>query len=111
MKLAKMTCSPIKQGTAPLSHAEAEPLMQEISAWSLAGQEITREFRFKDFRQAMQFVNRVAEIANDQDHHPDIFISYSRVKLVLSTHKIAGLSMNDFILAARINLLDREAAG
>jgi 4a-hydroxytetrahydrobiopterin dehydratase len=105
MKLAEMTCNPIKKGTSPLSHAEAEALMPQISAWSLGEKEIRRELRFKDFREAMIFVNKIAAAANEQDHHPDIGISYNAVQLTLSTHKIDGLSLNDFILAAKIDLL------
>jgi 4a-hydroxytetrahydrobiopterin dehydratase len=105
MKLSEMTCSPIKKGTAPLSRSEAESLVPQISSWSLAENEIAREFHFKDFREAMDFVNRVAAVANEQDHHPDIGIFYNIVKLTLSTHKINGLSLNDFILAAKIDRL------
>ena len=105
MKLAEMTCNFIKKGTPPLSRTEAEALMPQISAWSLSEAEIKREFRFKDFHDAMNFVNKVAGVANEQDHHPDIFISYSLVRLTLSTHKIGGLSSNDFILAAKIDQL------
>jgi 4a-hydroxytetrahydrobiopterin dehydratase len=105
MKLAEMTCNPIKKGTAPLSHTETEALITQIAAWSLSEKEIKREFRFKDFCEAMNFVNKIAAAANEQDHHPDIFISYNIVQLTLSTHKIGGLSLNDFILAAKIDLL------
>lgn len=105
MKLAEMTCNPIKKGTAPLTHGEAEGLMPQIPAWSLEETEIKKELRFKDFREAMIFVNKVATAANEQDHHPDIVISYNVVQLTLSTHKIGGLSLNDFILAAKIDLL------
>ncbi len=109
MKLYEQTCRPIKSGDPPLVRKEAEDLMRQIPTWSFEEKELGKEFRFKDFREAMKFVNRVAEIANEQDHHPDIFISYNRVKIVLSTHKIGGLSLNDFIMAARIDLLaDRE---
>jgi 4a-hydroxytetrahydrobiopterin dehydratase len=73
---------------------------------------IGREFRFRDFRQAMDFVNSIAAIANEQDHHPDIFISYNKVQLTLSTHKIGGLSLNDFIMAAKIDrAADRQRIG
>jgi 4a-hydroxytetrahydrobiopterin dehydratase len=105
MKLAEMTCNPIKKGTAPLTPAEAEGLMPQIPAWSLGEKEIKKELRFKDFRDAMNFVNRIAAVANEQDHHPDICISYNSVQLTLSTHKIGGLSLNDFILAAKIDQL------
>ena len=105
MKLAEQACKPVQAGTAPLSHEETEELLREIPQWSLSEKSIQRESHFKDFRQAMDFVNNVASIANDQDHHPDIFISYNKVRLILSTHKIGGLSLNDFIMAAKIDLL------
>ena len=105
MKLAEMTCTPVKKDNVPLSQTEAEALMPQVPAWSLGEKEIKRELRFKDFREAMNFVNRVAGVAQEQDHHPDIGISYNVVQLTLSTHKIGGLSLNDFILAAKIDLL------
>ncbi len=105
MKLVEQKCEPIKTGTAPLSREEAESLLLQIPAWSLGAGEIVREFKFTDFRQAMDFANRVAAVANEQDHHPDIHISYNKVRLTLSTHKIGGLSMNDFIVAAKTDLL------
>ncbi len=105
MKLAEQTCKPIQAGTLPLLRKEAEALQLMTPLWALGDKEIIREFRFKDFRQAMDFVNKVAATANEQDHHPDIFISYNKVKLTFSTHKIGGLSMNDFIMAAKIDLM------
>jgi 4a-hydroxytetrahydrobiopterin dehydratase len=66
---------------------------------------ITREFRFISFVEAIAFVNNVAEIAQEQDHHPDIFISYRTVRLTFSTHRIGGLSQNDFIMAAKVDRL------
>ncbi len=75
-----------------------------MPGWTLVNSTITREFKFKNFIEAMQFVNKVADLANSEDHHPDIHISYSKVRLELSTHAIGGLSMNDFIVAAKINL-------
>jgi 4a-hydroxytetrahydrobiopterin dehydratase len=110
MKLAEQACKPVQTGTAPLSHKETEELLREIPQWSLSGKSIQREYRFNDFRQSMDFVNNVASIANDQDHHPDIFISYNKVRLILSTHKILGLSLNDFIMAAKIDLLTVQRA-
>ncbi len=66
---------------------------------------ISREFKFADFRQAMAFINKVADLAEREGHHPDIYIFYNRVKLELSTHALGGLSENDFILAAKIDKL------
>ena len=105
MTLAEQDCKPVQAGTVPLSHKETEELLREIPQWLLSEKSIQRESRFKDFRQAMDFVNNVASVANDQDHHPDIFISYNKVRLILTTHKIGGLSLNDFIMAAKIDLL------
>jgi 4a-hydroxytetrahydrobiopterin dehydratase len=105
MKLSEQTAKPVSKGTAPLSRQDAEVLLREVPLWSLGEQTIERELRFRDFRAAMDCVNRIAELANEQDHHPDIFISYNKVRLTLSTHKIGGLSMNDFIVAAKIDLL------
>ena len=112
MKLAEQTVQPIPKGTAPLSRNEAGELLSEIPQWSMGERTIGREFRFKDFRQAMDFVNSIAAIANEQDHHPDIFISYNKAQLTLSTHKIGGLSLNDFIMAAKIDrAADRQRIG
>lgn len=109
MKLLEQNAKPVTAGAVPLSAKESEALLLQTPAWSLAEKEIVRDFRFKDFREAMQFVNEVAAIANEQDHHPDIFISYNKVRVTLSTHKINGLSLNDFIVAAKIDqMADRQ---
>lgn len=102
-------CARIPRDTPPLGEGDARELAREISAWMLAERAIEREFKFADFAGAMAFVNRVAEVAEAEDHHPDIRISYSTVTLILSTHSIGGLSMNDFILAAKIDRLVQGA--
>ena len=89
----------------PLTQEEARTLLSEIPQWSLKDNSIERTFQFKDFKEAIDFVNKVAETANKEDHHPDIHIYYNKVRIELSTHKIKGLSKNDFILAAKINAL------
>lgn len=112
MKLTEQTAKPIEKGTVPLSQKEVLGLVRDVPLWSLGIRAIEREFRFKDFREAMEFVNQVAALANEQDHHPDIFISYGKVQLTLSTHKIGGLSLNDFIVASKIDLLaDQHRVG
>lgn len=105
MKLAEENCRLLGSGDKPLSPAETRELIKEINRWTWGEKSIEREYKFRDFRQSMDFVNQVADLAENQNHHPDIFISYSRVKLVLSTHKVGGLSRNDFILAAKIDRL------
>lgn len=84
---------------------EAKDAMRSVPLWTLRDHSIVREFGFKDFRQAMEFVNRVASVAEAQDHHPDIFISYDKVKLELSTHTSGGLTNKDFEVAAKVDLL------
>jgi len=105
MKLQEQKCEPCRGGMPPLTQEEARTLLSEIPQWSLKDNSIERTFQFKDFKEAMRFVNRVAETADKENHHPDIHIYYNKVRLELSTHKIKGLSKNDFILAAKINAL------
>jgi 4a-hydroxytetrahydrobiopterin dehydratase len=87
---------------------EAERLMEQVPGWELKPEEqkLVRRFKFKDFKAAMSFVNQVAALAEAEGHHPDIYISWNRVRLELTTHAIKGLSENDFILAAKISMLD-----
>jgi 4a-hydroxytetrahydrobiopterin dehydratase len=105
MDLFSKKCVPCEAGVQPLSREDAERYLPEVPGWALAesAQSIQREFKFKDFKEAMRFVNAAADIAESEGHHPDIFISWNKVRLGLSTHAIKGLSENDFILAAKIN--------
>jgi len=105
MALTDEKSQPVAKGTPPLTREEAEDLARQVPSWSLVDGRLEEEFRFKDFGEAMQFVNRVAQVAGQEDHHPDIQISYNRVVLTLSTHSIGGLSRNDFIVAAKIERL------
>lgn len=86
-----------------LSPGEVTELHGRVPGWSLVDRAIEREFRFKDFREAMAFVNKVATLAEAEGHHPDISISYSKVRLTLSTHKVSALSCRDFVLAEKID--------
>lgn len=105
--LTRKHCVPCEGGVPKLTRTEAEALLKQIPSWTLSADvtNMEKQFRLKDFRAAMTFVNRVAEIANAEDHHPDILINYSRVTLTLWTHAIGGLSENDFIVAAKIEAL------
>jgi len=108
MKLYEQKAKRISRDDVPISHEEAKSLMSELSHWTREEGSIMREFRLKDFHQAMDFVNLIAGIANEQDHHPDLFISYNIVRVTLSTHKINGLTLNDFIVASKIDRVADE---
>ncbi len=106
MDLLKKKCIPCeKKGMKPLSRADAEDYVDESHGWTLdeKGLKISKEFKFADFIGAINFVERVADVAEMEGHHPDIHINYNKVLLELSTHAIGGLSENDFILAAKID--------
>ena len=111
--LAEKKCVPCRGGIPPLTEGAAGDLLDRTPGWSLAenGTRLQRRFEFRDFVAAMEFVNRVADIAEQEGHHPDIAIHWNKVDLVLWTHKIGGLHENDFILAAKINRLLEEPAG
>jgi 4a-hydroxytetrahydrobiopterin dehydratase len=98
---------PCEKGAEPLKGEEIEKQAKELdSDWRVVDEHhLEREFKFDDFRQALDFVNEVGELAEEQGHHPDIYLSYGKVKIQLWTHKINGLHENDFILAAKIDAL------
>ena len=86
-----------------MSEEEARAMLEKVEEWKIMKNRIQKTYRFKDFKHSMEFVNEVAEIAEEEGHHPDISISWNRVTLTLTTHAIGGLSENDFILAAKID--------
>ena len=105
--LTEQHCVPCEGGVPSLQRPEALKLAAEVNGWTLAAdaKSISREFTFKDFMPALAFVNKVGALAESEGHHPDIHWWWNKVKLELSTHAIGGLSNNDFILAAKINLV------
>lgn len=104
MKLTEKHCVPCEGGTPPFTPEQVAEYQRQLpEAWEVKdNRKISKKFLFDDFKQAMAFVNRVADLAEEQGHHPDIYIYYSKVKLELWTHAIGGLSENDFIMAAKI---------
>lgn len=101
-------CVPCEGGTKPLEPAVSSEHLLEIDQWHLIDDEaIEKTLLFKDFAEALRFVNKVGAIAEAEGHHPDISIfSWNKVKISLSTHAIGGLSDNDFILAAKIDAIN-----
>lgn len=106
-KLAVQTCIPCSIETPAMSGEILYNLLNDLDKdWMLVDElSLERTFKFKNFALALEFVNKVAVIAEAEGHHPDIDLSYGRVKIKLITHKINGLSRNDFILAAKIDEL------
>ena len=106
MQLAKKHCVPCEGGIPPLSEEEEDKYIRQVEGWELIREgthRIKKRFVFKDFMEAMEFVNKVADIAEQEGHHPNICIFYNKVDIELWTHAIGGLHENDFILAAKID--------
>jgi len=104
--LAHKRCEPCS-GIGKLIGADITPLLKQINGWSvISDQKIEREFKFKNFKQALEFVNKLGAIAEEQKHHPDILLfGWNKVKITYWTHDIGGLSMNDFIMAAKTDTI------
>ena len=104
--LAGKKCVPCEGGTPPLEHDKIQEYLKDVEGWDVKdGKRLERTFKFKTFRESIDFVNQVANLAEQEGHHPDIIIRYKKVTFELSTHAIGGLSENDFIMAGKINLL------
>ena len=107
--LADQECVPCKGGVPPLSEEEFAPLLAQLEGWEVRdGLRLRKSYKFKDFVEALDFVNRVGRVAEEQGHHPDLHLYWGRVDVELTTHKINGLSSSDFVVAAKI---DRVATG
>jgi len=103
--LAGQKCKPCEGGTKPLNEAEAQNYLAQLPGWQKLNQEIVKIFTFKNYYETMAFVNAAAFIAHQEDHHPDMEVSYKTCKVRYTTHAIGGLSENDFICAAKVNVL------
>ncbi len=105
MELAQKKCVSCEGGMPPATRDEATILLKQINGWTLSGDSrwISKEFKFKDFAEALAFTDKVGAIAEEEGHHPDIQLSWGKVVVELTTHAIKGLSENDFILAAKID--------
>jgi 4a-hydroxytetrahydrobiopterin dehydratase len=104
-ELVKKRCKPCEGGIPPLTREQAQSYLSQLAGWNLSedGKSIQKLYKFKNFKEVIAFFNRIAEIAEQENHHPDLKIGYSRVEVELSTHSIKGLSENDFILAAKFD--------
>ena len=106
IRLAEKHCVPCKGGVTPFSNILAKKYVKKLkSGWHVEDNKLEKIFKFKNFIQSMGFANQVALLAQAENHHPDMEISYSKVEIELWTHAAQGLTENDFILAAKIDLL------
>ena len=112
MSLRDRNCAPTQPGQAPLTDADIALLLPEIPGWKIVrvpdrptqsgANQLRKTFSFEDFLGAMTFVNRIAALAEAEQHHPDFAVHYSKVEVTIWTHSVGGLTDNDFILAAKI---------
>jgi 4a-hydroxytetrahydrobiopterin dehydratase len=108
-KLYAKKCLPCEGGVAVLTEEKARELLEQVPGWKLFGNKsVSRRFEFGSYRQAQAWLNRVADLAEQEGHHPDVTWNYRKVLVELSTHAIGGLSENDFILAAKIDKLSAD---
>ena len=106
MELANKKCLPCHGGVPRLSQAEYEPLLKDLPGWKIeADKKLVKSYKFKDFAKPMALANKIAEVAEAENHHPDLIVRWGELRIELFTHAIDGLSENDFILAAKIDRL------
>jgi 4a-hydroxytetrahydrobiopterin dehydratase len=105
-ELASKQCVPCRGGVPPLQGEEIERLRAQLNDWEVINEHhLKKNYKFKNFREALKFVNQVGELAEEQGHHPDICFGWGNVEISIWTHKINGLTESDFILAAKIEEL------
>jgi 4a-hydroxytetrahydrobiopterin dehydratase len=103
-QLADRKCIPCRGDVPPLKRPALEVLAKDIPKWSIVNDHhLHRIFKFLDFKQALDFVNRVGAIAEEEGHHPDMLLTWGQVEVTIWTHKVNGLTESDFILAAKID--------
>jgi len=107
--LAEKDCIPCKGGVPPLKGQELATVANQLNGgWQVINEHhLEREYKFKNFREALDFTNKVGELAESQGHHPDIYLAWGQVKLTIWTHKIDGLTESDFVMAAKADKLLR----
>lgn len=107
MNLSEKSCVPCQGGVPPLGLEDAQSYLAQTPGWSLThdGTRLERRFSFKNFKAALDFVNRVGGIAEDEGHHPDVAFGWGYATVEFYTHKIKGLHENDFVMAAKVNAL------
>jgi len=103
--LAERRCVVCRPGTPTLPDQEAKRLLEQLDGWQVEGAVVARTVTFKDFMPGVRLVDRIAEVAEAEGHHPDLHLSYGSLRIELTTHAAGGVTENDFILAAKIDRL------
>lgn len=107
--LADKKCVPCRGGVPPLTPEQIRPLLQQLDGWEVEdNKKLTKTYRFQGFRAPVRFVNAIADVAEEQGHHPDLYVAHGQVRVHLWTHKIDGLTESDFIMAAKIDRVFKE---
>ena len=102
--LADRNCLAARAGTPPLTADEINPYLEQLDGWDVEdGKKLSKPYEFDNFVQAVDFVNRITPIAEEQDHHPDLYVRWGEVRAYLWTHSIDGLHDSDFVMAAKID--------
>lgn len=102
--LSQQRCKPL-EGHAPMGDAEIQTHLAQVPGWTFVSGAIEKTFSFADYQRTIGFVNALAWIANAEDHHPDLQVGYSRCTVRFNTHSVGGISVNDFICAAKVDAL------
>ncbi len=103
-QLADKRCIPCRGGIPPLTAEEIKPLLDQLEGWSVVdNHHLQKLVQFPDFKTALDFTNQVGTLAEEEDHHPDIYLAWGKVELTLWTHKIDGLTESDFVMAAKVD--------
>ena len=105
-ELAERECVPCRGGVPPMKADEIQNLLSQLTEWeAVADHHLRKQYKFADFRETLEFVNRVGELAETQGHHPDVCFGWGKAEITIWTHKIDGLTESDFVLAAKIDKL------
>jgi len=104
-ELVRKKCAPCEGGVAPLTDAQVNPMLKGLSGWQRDGEKIFKIFKFKNHYQTQSFTNAVMWVSHREDHHPELTVGYNTCRVEFWTHAIGGLSENDFICAAKVDML------
>lgn len=106
MSLSKKTCVACTKGMPTLTANQCQEFLKQVNGWTLEGsKKISKSYKFKDFMSAMSLANKIADVAENENHHPDLLVRWGELKIEIWTHKVDGLTESDFILAAKIDEL------